>query len=502
MTLNRRTIIAGLLTTAASGALAGAPLTSLRPRARPSGLQGAQSVKRRHEQPELARIIQEAGLSGKQSIVVADVTSGKVLESLGANASLPPASVIKSVTALYALHNLGPEYRFTTRLMGTGGVSGGVLQGDLVLVGGGDPHLDTDGLAQMAAELKAKGVRKISGKFRVWSKALPYQREIDPSQPDHVGYNPSISGLNLNFNRVYFEWKRGAEGYLVAMDARAKRFRPAVRGIRMAIVNREGPLFTYNNGGKTENWTVMRKALGKGGGRWLPVRDTEVYAGEVFRSLAAQYGISLPAPVAQVNAPKGTVLAQQSSGRMWSVMRAMLKFSTNLTAEISGLTTTQQRGARATTLKASAREMADWAGKAFGVRGAKFVDHSGLGGGSRITAAQMTDVLTKSGWNGALRPVLKDIRLVNSKGKAAPIQGVSVVAKTGTLNFASALSGYMDCPNGRKLAFSIFTADMGKRAGLSKAQRERPEGARGWAKRSRRMQQRLLRRWALAYGVG
>ncbi len=502
MRFTRRAIIAGLLTTAATGALAEAPLKSLRPKSRPSALSKAQSVKRRHTQPGLARIIDEAGLSGSQSIVVADAHTGKVLEFHGTNTKLPPASVTKSITALYALHNLGPDFRFSTRLIGTGPIVNGVLRGDLILAGGGDPNLDTDGLAELAAQLKARGVRKITGKFKTYAGALPYQRVIDPKQPDHVGYNPAISGLNLNFNRVYFEWKRAGEGYTVAMDARTERFRPTVRGIRMSIINREGPLFTYKNGGETENWTVMRKALGKGGGRWLPVRDTAGYAGEVFRSVAAQYGISLPNPVDKKATPKGKVLAQENSGRMWAVLRAMLKYSTNLTAEISGLTTTRQHGAKAKTLSASAREMTGWAHKAFGISGAKFVDHSGLGDASRVSAGQMTRVLVKSGWNGALRPVLKEIPLVNSKNKKAPIEGVRVVAKTGTLNFASALSGYIDCPNGRKLAFSIFTADMGKRGRISKAQRERPEGGRSWGKRSRRMQQKLLRRWALAYGVG
>ena len=76
------------------------------------------------------------------------------------------------------------------------------------------------------------------------------------------------------------------------------------------------------------------------------------------------------------------------------------------------------------------------------------------------------------------------------------------MAKTGTLNFASALAGYIDTPNGQKLTFAIFTADMGKRAKIKKADRERPAGSITWRKRSKQMQQRLLRRWALEYGVG
>ncbi|MGH1399595.1 MAG: D-alanyl-D-alanine carboxypeptidase, partial [Alphaproteobacteria bacterium] len=177
------------------------------------------------------------------------------------NKGLPPASVTKSVTALYALQHLGSAYRHVTRLIATGGIANGVLKGDLILAGGGDPHLDTDGLVELARALKQRGVQRISGNFKVYSGALPYQKSIDPQQPDHVGYNPSISGLNLNFNRVYFEWKRTSNGFSTTMDARTDRYRPQVRGITMGIVNRQGPLFAYKKSTKNEQWTVMRLSL-------------------------------------------------------------------------------------------------------------------------------------------------------------------------------------------------------------------------------------------------
>ena len=44
---------------------------------------------------------------------------------------------------------------------------------------------------------------------------------IDGGQPEHVAYNPSYGGLNLNFNRVHFEWKKRQDDYEVTMQARA-----------------------------------------------------------------------------------------------------------------------------------------------------------------------------------------------------------------------------------------------------------------------------------------
>lgn len=491
--------MAGLLASSALPAFADPPRTSARPKARP--LRGAAGVKAATPKTSLAEILRDSGLSGQSSIVVAEAGSGKVLEAHNGDKPLPPASVTKAVTALYALHNLGRDFRYTTRLVTNGSIRGDTLKGDLILAGGGDPHLDTDGLAKLAKALRARGLRKITGRFRVWGGALPYQRVIDASQPDHVGYNPSISGLNLNFNRVYSEWKRAGTGYSTTLDARSERIRPQVRGIRMAVVDRKAPTYTYKKDGNIEHWTVMRGALGKGGGRWLPVREVDAYVGEVFREIANQQGIRLPKARVATSAPRGAVLAQEVSSPIAAQVRAMLKFSTNLTAEVIGLTTTRQRGSSAKTLAASAREMTSWARTSFGVQGAKFADHSGLGDGSRIAGSEMVRILTRSGWNGPLRAVLKDIKLVNSKGKPAPIAGVAVKAKTGTLNFASALAGYIECPNGRRLAFAIFSADMKRRAAISRAQRERPEGGRAWRRRAKALEQKLLRYWALEYGV-
>lgn len=496
--LTRRFLIASLLATTAIPACAEAPETSLRPKGRP--LRGAAKVKAEHPQKALQQIVSEAGLSGTVSIVVADA-SGRVLEAFTPNASLPPASVTKAVTALYTLQHLGGDFRTATRVIATGPVAGGIVQGDLIVAGGGDPHLDTDGLANLARGVAQQGIKGITGRLRIYGGALPYQRVIDKAQPDHVGYNPSMSGLNLNFNRVYFEWKRAGNGYSTTMDARTNRLRPAVRGIKMSIVNRQAPLFTYKSGAP-EQWTVMRGALGKGGGRWLPVRNIDAYVGEVFRSVAAQQGVSLPSAASINNLPSGTVVAQEISGSLFGQTQAMLKFSTNLTAEVTGLTATRKRGSSATSLAGSGREMTSWVKQAYGVNGVKFVDHSGLGDASRVSASDMLKILARSGWNGPLRPALKEIKLVNSNGRAAPIEGVTVLAKTGTLNFASALAGYISTPNGQKLTFAIFTADMGKRAQIKKADRERPAGSATWRKRSKAMQQKLLRRWALEYGVG
>src|SRR6056297_3770709 len=331
-----------------------------------------------------------------------DVKTGVLLESRAAPAGLPPASVTKALTALYALDSLGAGYRFATRLVATGPLENGVLKGDLVLAGGGDPTLDTNALAQMASDLKDAGVRDVRGAFKVWGGALPYERVIDPTQPEHVGYNPSVSGLNLNFNRVHFEWKRGGEGYSFSMDARSDRYRPAVTVARMAIAGRDAPVYTYRDGGDHDAWTVASGALGNGGARWLPVRKPEAYAGEVFASFARSHGIVLKPGGAVTRAQQGEALVVHRSAPLTEVLRDMLKYSNNLTAERVGMAATAKRVGSAQSLSASAREMSRWAPSDVGMEGAALVDHSGLGERSRLSADAMARALVRVRSEGAL----------------------------------------------------------------------------------------------------
>ncbi len=489
--LSRRVVLAGLLAGAAAPALGFAPDRSLRPQVR-----GAQAPK--PAVSGLDQLVAEAGVSGVVSFAVADAATGQVLEARNARRPVPPASVAKAVTALYALDTLGAEHRFATRVYGTGTVVGGILQGDLILMGGGDPVLNTDDLADLAKAVRASGIAGISGRFLVNGTALPSVDRIDAGQPDHVGYNPSISGLNVNFNRVHFEWARTAEGYGVTMEARAKRFTPSVAMAQMRVADRKTPVYTYEASKNRDHWTVAKGALGKGGARWLPVRHPEVYAGDVFRSVARAQGLLLPVATVSRAAPRGQVLARHLSPPLHEMCRDMLKYSTNLTAEVLGLAATRARGTRREGLTGSGRAMASWARGRFGMQ-ARFVDHSGLGDGSRVTADDMARVLSVAA-KGPLAGLMKPIPVRDRDNKVIEGHAVKVRAKTGTLNFVSGLGGYLTAPDGSAMVFAIFAADLDARGKIGPTDRERPTGARPWNTRAKALQYRLLNRWGALYG--
>lgn len=491
--LSRRSVVAGLLTSAGTVAL-GAPTAADRPRPRP-GETPTPDVASVPAPSASERLVQAAKLGGDVGFAVADVETGELLESRMGAVKLPPASTLKVVTALYAIDRLGGAHRFRTRVLATGPVTAGRLEGDLILAGGGDPTLDTDRLAELAMALREAGVTEVSGRFLLWRGALPGGKRIDHEQPDHVAYNPSYGGLNLNFNRVHFQWEKAQDDYDITMHARGRNYSPATGISQMAIIERKSPVFEYRDYGRRDQWSVAKWALGKDGARWLPVRYPGLYCGDVFRTLARANGIVLkPAEVIE-NLPEARELVAVESDPLVPMLQGMLKYSTNLTAEAVGLAASQTLG-KVDTLSISGARMGGWAMANFAAAGATFRDHSGLGYASAITPGDMARIL---GANAGVSVLLKKVNL--STDKSTPdLKNVEVRAKTGTLNFVSSLAGFIETSGGRKLAFAIQTADTARRDAIPPAERERPPGSKSWARRSRRLQKQLLRQWATHLG--
>ncbi len=503
--LTRRAILGGLLSGAAGAALAEAPLNSLRPLARdaaaPVTAPATSPIPRiaPRARATLEEIIAGANLDGTVGCVLVDAETGRVIEAADGAEALPPASVTKAVTALYALDALGGNHRFVTRVFAVGPITDGVLAGDLVLAGGGDPTLSADHLAELAEDVAAFGIRRVEGRFLCWRGALPYAEEIEPSQLDHLGYNPAVSGLNLNYNRVHFEWKRVNGAWQTTMDARTEARVPPVRMASVRIVDRAAPVFA-NEG--PDRWSVARSALGNGGSRWMPVRQPALYAGDVFRTLAREAGVDLPAAQVVDDLPEGRrQVGQHRSATLRLILNEMLLYSTNLTAEVCGLQATRAKLGRSLDIEASAAEMTRWLGETYGVE-CDFKDHSGLSDLNRISGAEMVKILLGDGANGPLRPILRRIAMRDEEGNRLEDYPIEVRAKTGTLNFVSTLAGFIKTAEGKDLAFAIFCANLERRERGKASGAEIPEGASAWNGRAKRLQQRLLQRWGLIYRGG
>ncbi|MCE8458525.1 D-alanyl-D-alanine carboxypeptidase, partial [Rhodovulum sulfidophilum] len=167
--------------------------------------------------------------------------------------------------------------------------------------------------------------------------------------------------------------------------------------------------------------------------------------------------------------------------------------------EAVGLAATIARGGQPKDLAQSGQAMTEWMAARMGAQKARFVDHSGLGDASRLSPLELVRTLAIAAPEGQLRPLLKDVPLRDASGRPMRAHPVKVEAKTGTLNFVSALAGYIGQPGGRQMAFAIFSADEERRARIRPEEMERPQGGRAWLTRARMLQHELLRRWAETY---
>nr|WP_111297976.1 D-alanyl-D-alanine carboxypeptidase/D-alanyl-D-alanine-endopeptidase [Paracoccus saliphilus] len=456
MKLDRRGFLSALLASAVMPDLAGGRALDMRPPQRPV--------------PDPWKLIGRAALPGQVSFALSD---GRKPLALGkALMPMAPASTIKAVTAIFALDRLGPAHRFSTRIIRSGDM--------LILVGGGDPVLSTDDLARLAADLASSG-QEPPRRFAVWGGALPHLPQITAEQAGHLAYNPSISGMILNFNRVHLGWTRVGVDHQLSVEARAASQSPRAYTVT-AMPGNHADLFTYRHDQAREYWTVSRAALGQNGSRWLPVRLPELYAADVFQTLCRARGLVLPQAEMIPALPQGQVVAQHDSPPLEVLIRDMLRHSTNLTAEVLGL-----HASGAADLLASGQAMCDWLGDLG--QGLRLLDHSGLSSDSRVTAYGLTRVLAGPGRDLDLVRLLRVNPLSEDLGRDPKARHL-VTGKTGTLNFVSNLTGYIKTPSGAEGVFTILCADPPRRQ--ASIGQELPAGVSTWTRAAKGLQRELL----------
>jgi D-alanyl-D-alanine carboxypeptidase/D-alanyl-D-alanine-endopeptidase (penicillin-binding protein 4) len=158
--------------------------------------------------------IKKSGISKKDiSIYMKEVgQGGRVIASLNADKTRTPASVIKVLTTYAAVMKLGFDYRWPTQFYTTGALQNGVLRGDLFVKGFGDPTLGAKDLESIVANIKAKGIRKITGNividrsyFDVGSKDNSGfdQHTFSPynAMPDAMMFNERVSTICVTPNK-------------------------------------------------------------------------------------------------------------------------------------------------------------------------------------------------------------------------------------------------------------------------------------------------------------
>ena len=137
-------------------------------------------------------------------IVVREVNADTPLIQVNGQQAMNPASTMKLLTTYAALELLGPAYSWKTEAYLDGKLENGVLQGNLVIKGQGDPKITIERLWLWLHELRNRGLREISGDI-VLDRSAFEPMQINPAAFDNDpgrAYNVGPDALLLNFNAI------------------------------------------------------------------------------------------------------------------------------------------------------------------------------------------------------------------------------------------------------------------------------------------------------------
>lgn len=349
------------------------------------------------------------------------VTDGDdVVYHAGTLAPLTPASVLKVVTGAAAVDVLGPRTRFTTSVSVATAAPGGVVDGNVYLVGGGDPVLVTDGYArsrpladqrvttsleELADAVAATGITAVAGSV-----------VGDATRFDTATQVPTWDPTYLDGTTV-------------------------------------GPLGALRVNGGFVGWTADPGRLGPVLGRG----DPAALAAQTFTTLLARRGVQVAGAATTGVAPPGSVVvAQVASAQLDELVADMVAHSDNAAAEMLVKELGRVAGSSPTTA-AGLEVVARWLSAVTDGADAAVVltDGSGLDTGNRMGCATVEAVLV------AAAGVLDGAMAVSgTTGTLAERLGADAAgrirAKTGTLNGVRGLAGYADTDGGDTLTFAYL----------------------------------------------
>lgn len=451
------------------------------------GLHGQIDTKGVHAQ--LAKITQSAGMrNGQFGFALYDMESGKLLEKERLDETLLPASTMKTVTSAAAFGILGPDYKFKTLLEHDGKIEGGILKGNVILHGGGDPTLGSDRyewgtdmkslLKIWVNKLKEKGVRRIEG--NIIGDASLFEDALVPINWvwGDIGnyYGAGACGLSFNENSytVYF-----VPGKSVGSRAEFIRTDPPMPDIKFVNEMRTGSSSSGDNGFVYgAPYTFARTLRGT-----VPMGDTftikgsipdpALFAAQALRNALLGDSISITGKATTVRhmllegeaSPTGrTTLYTHQSPALKDVIYWLNKKSINLYAEHLVKTIGVVLANDGSTTAGTKAIAEYWAGKGINVTGLQMDDGSGLSRYNGITPNQLASMLRKDVGEPWFADFFKSLPIAGDancpgslksmcRGTAAELK---VWAKSGYISRVRTYAGYVETRSGKRLCFAMM----------------------------------------------
>jgi len=419
----------------------------------------------------VARVMEAQGLpSSAVSFVILDPDSDRVVASLNGHAPRSPASTIKLVTTFASLDLLGPAYAWHTRALLRGELHDGVLDGDLILQGGGDPYMIVERWWSFVHMLRTKGLKTIRGDIVVDNTAFALPPE-DPGAFDgrpNRTYNLTPDALMVNFQSIEFRVAPNASAHRVDIVAT-----PAP--VNLAIDNRvafaagpcRGSAARVDFEIASEQWdrVVFTGALSAQCAERSITRvllRAPSYAFGTFVELWRESGGEIAGKLRiEAAPPDAQLFLNFDSLSLGEIVRLTNKFSNNLMARHLLLAMGEERYGAPATLEKGAQAIAEWGQeRGLDLQGMDIDNGSGLSRATHISALQMAMVL-RAAYRGRYAPeFIASLSLAGIDGtlksRMLKTPAGSVRLKTGHLDDVSDVAGYVTTLTGKTYVLVCF----------------------------------------------
>ncbi len=429
---------------------------------------------------DMENILRDPALgSAHLGVVIDSVTTGQRLFELNGSKRLVPASNMKLFTSAAALIALTPEYRYETRLLTGGSLRSGILHGDLIIEGSGDPTISGyfnrgDPLhvfRQWTTRLKEMGVGEIRGDLIIDNSAFtgqPYPAGWEIGDATNC-FSAPRDAFTFNNNCIQLDITpgRGREGIRLVME-------PVTGYVRLhnRLTQKPGQGtvgFEY----ATPRTLLMTGSIGAQGDtitRYVAVNHPAYFGGFVFKETLAADGIAVKGEIACArNCPRTVDIpdvrrkktfktaAIYHSPKLSEMIKVVNKLSNNLYAEmllfaIGKATGDESPNAALATLSTAGIDTA----------GVAMADGSGLSRHNLVTPRAIVDLL-KAMARGPYAscyieslPVMSVDGTLGNRLKGSVAEG-RIRAKTGSMTHVRSLSGFVTTKNNEILAFSILS---------------------------------------------
>lgn len=398
------------------------------------------------------------------SAFVQKVGSTEPLLAYNENVPRNPASAIKLLTTWVALEELGPAYQWRTEVYADGQLKDGVLDGDLLIKGYGDPWLLTERLWLLQRELRSKGVQHINGDL-VIDNSWFAREELDPGAFDgqqYRVYNVLPDALLVNFQSVNFSFLPDPDRRTIRIlsdpvladvdiDNRMTLFSGgcSARGSHISMDVSQEPdrprvIFTGKLANNCSEYQLLRALL-----------DGPAHAYATFRGLWEEQGGSIKGQMRLGQVPGGKKpLLSFNSPPLAEVIRPVNKFSNNvMTRQIFLTLGAEKLGPPGTLVKGRQVIEAVLSRRGLSFPELEIGNGAGLSRDNRISARSLGRLLLAARGSAFGAEFQASLSLAGLDGTTRKrFQADSLAGqmhlKTGTLNGVTSVAGYVRSQSG------------------------------------------------------